>query len=125
MIAGMLHGMLVIWRSRNDKEAIMDWGIFQNPLEPHPAGYSPDIICEARVPIYSTGDVVLKKDMELAREALTKTIIHDVQTRSDLARIRAQFGHVKEHGKPKPGVEVMEEHEWQQMMAAGGLINQL
>ncbi len=121
----MLHGVLVLWRSRHqDKDTIMDWGIYQMPLEPHPVGYTADIVCEARVPIYATGEVVLRKDMELAREPLTKSIIHDVQTRSDLARVREQFGRVKERGKPKPGVEVMEESEWQTMMA-GGLINQL
>jgi len=114
MIAGMLHGVLVVYRHGMDKETIYDWGVHQMPLDPHPMGYSEEIVCEARVPIYTADDphAILKSDVERAQQVLLEELTTQVRTRSDLAGIRKQFERVREHGKPKPPVTVVDEHDF-------------
>ncbi len=122
MRAGWLHGVFVIWRNGTDKETIYDWGVYQlddkGQLDAHLINYKPEIICEARVPIFTSRDpqAILQCDIDAAVEVLNADLIAQVRTRSDLARIRAQFERVVHlhgpTGKPKPPVEIVDEHDW-------------
>jgi hypothetical protein len=119
MIAGMLHGAFIVYRHGTDKTSIYDWGIHQLPADPHPMGYTEEIICEARVPVYTASDpqAILRDDIDRAMKVLADELTRQVQTRSDLAGIRAQFAHIREHGKPKPPVQVVDEHDWSKIWA--------
>lgn len=129
MIAGMLHGVLVIWRRRDDAETIYDWGIYQlfydeagnrKPFDPHPLGYIPEIICEERVPLYGSpgteGTVITRQDFEMALPVLQEALVNRVRTDSTLQRIKDQFGRIAAKGKPKPKVEIVEQHDFERLL---------
>ena len=58
MRAFFLHGVFVVWRHGTNKETIYDWGVYQlddaGKLDAHLLSYKPEIICEARVPVYTS-----------------------------------------------------------------------
>jgi hypothetical protein len=125
MIAAMLHGVFAVWRHGTDKETIYEWGVYQvnekreivDPI----LNYKYEIICEARVPIYTSKDpeAILQCDIDAAIAVLNADLIDQVKTRSDLAGVRAQFSRQLRMypplGKPKPPVEVVDEHDWNLM----------
>lgn len=122
MRAGWLHGVFVIWRNGTDKDTIYDWGVFQTndkgQLDAHLLSYKPEIICEARVPIFTSKDpqAILQCDIDAAIEVLNADLVEQVKNRPDLQRVREQFGRLVHlygpNGKPKPPVEIIDEHDW-------------
>ena len=128
MIGGMVHGVFVIWRHASDKETIYDWGTYltdkNDEFHDRLLAFKPEIIAEARVPVYTTKDptAILQEDMDAAYAVLTADLQNQVKTRSDLSRIRQQFGRQIElyppHGKPKPPIlEVVDNHDWNKLWA--------
>jgi hypothetical protein len=116
----MVRGVFVIWRHGQDKETIYDWGTYhlQEGEDPPPLlNFKPEIICEARVPIMTTKDpnAILKEDADRALEILHADLVNQVKTRSDLARVRQQFEPVIRNGKPRPPVEIVDNHDWNEL----------
>jgi hypothetical protein len=122
MRAGWLHGVFLVWRNGTDKETIYDWGVFQlnekGELDAHLLSYKPEIICEARVPIFTSKDpkAILQCDIDAAIEVVNADLVEQVKSRPDLQRIREQFGRLVHlygpKGKPKPPVEIIDAHDW-------------
>ena len=120
-----LHGVFVVWRHGSDKETIYDWGVYQTDskgrLDAQLLSYKPEIVCEARVPIYTSKDpqAILQCDIDAAIDVLKADLIDQVRQRSDLQRIRDQFGRGIHRfgvtGKPKPPVEIVDEHDWNRL----------
>ena len=128
MIGGMLHGVFVVWRHGTDKETIYEWGTYlsdkNNEFHDKLLNFRPEIIAEARVPIYTSKDpeAMLQEDIDAACAVLTADLQHQVKTRSDLARIRQQFERqihmYPPIGKPKPPIlEVVDNHDWNLLWA--------
>jgi len=124
MQVGFLHGVFVVWRHGSDKETIYDWGVYQTnergQLDPDAQilKYKPEFVCEARVPVYTSTDpkALLQCDIDAAKKVLNDDLIAQIRSRSDMQRIREQFGRnlrlYPPHGKPKPPVEIVDEHDW-------------
>jgi len=124
MQAGWLHGVFVVWRHGSDKETLYDWGVYQTnesgQLYPDAQilNYRPEIVCESRVPIYTSKDpkAILKCDIDAATKVLNDDLISQIRSRADMTRIRDQFArNIRLYGlsgKPKPPVEVVDEHDW-------------
>lgn len=125
MRAFFLHGVFVVWRHGTDKETIYDWGVYQlddaGKLDAHLLSYKPEIICEARVPVYTSKDpnAILQCDIDAAIKVLNDDLFDQVRTRTDLVRVRDQFGQLVRkygpNGKPKPPVEIVDEHDWNEL----------
>ena len=125
--SGNVHGVFVVWRYGQDKTTIYDWGIYEvykaEEMEPHPLKYTPEIIREARVPILTEKEgVILRADADRAKEALIADLKNQIQTKSSLAGIRQQFDRIAIHGKPKPPVQVVDDHEWGEIWSQTGII---
>jgi hypothetical protein len=107
-VRGMLHGQFVVWRMGEDRESIVDWGIYQ-PDEggkvEHPskkADLVPDVVCDARVPVYSTGsdpDVIDQPSIDRAIEVLKDDLCRQIRETPELAPIRAQFEKLADEGR--------------------------
>jgi hypothetical protein len=126
MIAAMLHGVFVVWRHGTDKETIYEWGVYQlndqGKLEAQVLNYVPEVICEARVPIFGAADdprAIDQTNIDVAIKVLTDDLVDQVRKRGDLAGIRAQLGRVADKGKPRPPVEVIDEHDWAKLWSTG------
>jgi|SRR5208282_3335173 len=124
MIAAMLHGVFVVWRNGTDKETIYEYTINQTdehgqlPKDAYILNYKPEIVCSARVPIFGAEDnarAIDKKQVDEAQKVLFDDLVHQIKNRSDLARIRAQLLRFGEKGKPRPPVEVVDEHDWSKL----------
>ena len=109
MRAGWLHGVFVIWRNGTDKETIYDWGVYQlddkGQLDAHLINYKPEIICEARVPIFTSRDpqAILQCDIDAAVEVLNADLIaqvrNEVGSRPNSCAVRARGPPAWSHGQ--------------------------
>lgn len=141
--SGNVHGVFVVWRHKQDKKTIYDWGVFdlrpdlpgraptieggELAIPPHPMNYRAEVICEARVPIYTVqevhaGEEIPQEDYKRAVEMLVADLRDQIKTKSTLAGMRQQFAEIARTGKPKPPIEVVDDHDWGEIWARTGII---
>lgn len=141
--SGNVHGVFVIWRHKQDKTTIYDWGIYtprpdlpearvmtvdgnQLAIHPHPMNYKAEVICEARVPIFTVEEVgpgeIPREDYNRAVEMVTADLLDQIKHKSTFANIRQKLAEIGRTGKPKPPIEVVDDHDWSELWARTGII---
>jgi hypothetical protein len=137
--SGNKHGVFVVWRHKQDKTTIYDWGVYdlrpdlperaptieggELAIAPHPMNYKAEVICEARVPILTAEEgIVLREDHDRAVEMVVADLRDQIKNKSCYAGMRQQFAEIARRGKPKPPIEVVDDHDWSELWARTGII---